>query len=164
MRSSSSDWAGLPRGRYTLLAVRLRLPVVGLLGLALAAGCAQPTSARAPEYSAVRQALVGGTHAIQKTHDPRRLDAAVGRALVRLRRVEPATPRERRAKALALEGFLLTRKGVRYLIAFAENDSGEVAAATRDAARADHFMRLAARRLRAAGIILGIRIGDLRGY
>jgi hypothetical protein len=122
-------------------------------------------SARTSEpSSAVRQALVGGTRAIQVTHDRRRLDAAVGRALVRLRRAQASTPRERRAKALAVEGFLMTRKGVKYLIAFDENDSGEVAAATRDAARADHFLRLAARRLRAAGLLLGIRIGDLRGH
>ena len=121
-------------------------------------------STSTPEPSAVRQALVGGTHAIQNTHDRRRLNAAVGRALVRLRRAPASTPRERRAKGLAVEGFLMTLKGVKYLIAFDENDSGEVAAATRDAARADHFLRLAARRLRSAGLLLGIRIGDLRGY
>ena len=138
--------------------------MVGLLALGLAAGCGQSMSARTPEPSAVRQALVGGTRAIQNTHNRRRLDVAVGRALVQLRRVQASTPRERRAKALAVEGFLMARKGVKYLIAFEENDSGEVAAATRDAARADYFLRLAARRLRAAGLLLGIRIGDLRGY
>ena len=121
-------------------------------------------STRSPEPSAVRQALVGGTRAIQNTHERRRLYAAVGRALVRLRRAPASTPRERRAKGLAVEGFLMTLKGVKYLIAFDENDSGEVAAATRDAARADHFLRLAARRLRSAGLLLGIRIGDLHGY
>ena len=83
---------------------------------------------------------------------------------MRLRRAQASTPRERRAKALAVDGFLMARKGVEYLIAFDENDSGEVAAATRDAARADNFLRLAARRLRSAGLLLGIRIGDLRGY
>jgi hypothetical protein len=144
--------------------VTLRWWALALLAPGLAAGCGESMSARTPEPSAVRQALVGGTRAIQDTHDRRRLDAAVGRALVRLRGAQASTPRERRAKALAVEGFTMTRKGVKYLIAFDENDSGEVAAATRDAARADHFLRLAARRLRAAGLLLGIRIGDLRGY
>jgi hypothetical protein len=144
--------------------VTLRWWAIALLAPGLAAGCGEPMSARTPEPSAVRQALVGGTRVIQDTHDRRRLDAAVGRALERLRRAQASTPREQRAKVLAVEGFLMTRKGVKYLIAFDENDSGEVAAATRDAARADHFLRLAARRLRAAGLLLGIRIGDLRGY
>jgi hypothetical protein len=144
--------------------VTLRWWAVALLATGLAAGCGESKSARTPEPSAVRQALIGGTRAIQDTHDRRQLDAAVGRALVRLRRAQASNPRERRAKALAVEGFLMTRKGVKYLIAFDENDSGEVAAATRDAARADHLLRLAARRLRAAGLLLGIRIGDLRGY
>jgi len=84
--------------------------------------------------------------------------------LVRLRRERPSTPRERRAKVLAIQGFELTREGVKYLIAFDENDSGEVAAATRDAANADRYLRRAAARLRAAGRLLGVTIGDLRGY
>src|SRR5262249_42599958 len=148
----------------TLLAVTLRCWAVALVAPGLAAGCGESMSARTAEPSAVRQVLVGGARVIQDTHDRRRLDAALGRALVRLRHARASTPRERRAKALALEGFVMARKGVKYLIAFDENDSGEVAAATRDAARADHFLRLAARRLRAAGLLLGVRIGDLRGY
>ena len=147
-----------------MTAVTLRRWVVALLVLGLAAGCGESTSTRASEPSAVTQALVGGARAIQTAHDRRQLDAAVGRALARLRRARASTPRERRAKALAVEGFVMARKGVKYLIAFDENDSGEVAAATRDAARADHFLRLAARRLRSAGLLLGVRIGDLRGY
>jgi hypothetical protein len=144
--------------------VTLRWWAVGLVAFGLAAGWGESMSARTPEPSPVREALVSGTRAIQDTADRRRLDAAVGRALVRLRRAQASTPRERRAKALAVEGFLIARKGVKYLIAFDENDSGEVAAAARDAGRADYFLRLAARRLRAAGLLLGIRIGDLRGY
>jgi hypothetical protein len=150
--------------RCTLLAVALRWPAVGLLALGLAAGCGNVRSTRGPAPSEVRQDLLRGTRAIQTTHDRRRLDAAVARAAARLRGAQAATARERRAKALALEGFALTRKGVRYLIRFDENDSGEVAAATRDAARANRFLRLAATRLRAAGLELGLRIGDLRGY
>ena len=83
---------------------------------------------------------------------------------MQLRRERPSTPRERRAKVIAIQGFELTRKGVKYLIAFDENDSGEVAAATRDAANADRYLRRAAARLRAAGRLLGVTIGDLRGY
>jgi hypothetical protein len=144
--------------------VTVRWTVVGLLALGLAAGCGGSTSHHAPGPSAVERDLLSGTRAIQNTHDRRKLDSAVRRVLVRLRRERPSTPRERRAKVLAIQGFELTRKGVKYLIAFDENDSGEVAAATRDAANADRYLRRAAARLRASGRVLGVTIGDLRGY
>jgi hypothetical protein len=136
--------------------VTVRPSVVALLVIALVAGCGS--------RSAVEQHLRSGTRAIQNTHDRRQLDAAVRRVLVQLRSDHPSSARDRRARALAIQGFELTRKGVRYLIAFDENDSGEVAAATRDAARADRYLRRAAARLRAAGRLFGVRIGDLRGY
>jgi hypothetical protein len=144
--------------------VTLRWTLVGVLALGLAAGCGGSSSRRVPAPSAVEQDLLSGTRAIQNTPDRRKLDSAVRRVLVRLRRERPSTPRERRAKVLAIQGFELTRKGVKYLIAFDENDSGEVAAATRDAANADRYLRRAAARLRAAGRLLGVTIGDLRGY
>ena len=147
----------------TLSAVTVRWTVVGLLALGLAAGCGS-SSSRVPEPSPVEQDLLSGTRAIQNTHDRRQLDSPVRRVLVRLRRDRASTARERRVKALAIQGFGLTRKGVKYLTAFDENDSGEVAAATRDAARADRYLRRAAARLRAAGRVYGVRIGDLRGY
>jgi hypothetical protein len=41
-----------------------------------------------------------------------------------------------------------------------DNDSGEVAAATRDAARADRYFRRGANRLRAAGQTAGRRLSS----
>lgn len=61
-------------------------------------------------------------------------------------------------------GFELTRKGVGSQIDFSENDSGEVAAATRDARRADRYLRRGANRIRMAGLALGIRINEIDGY
>ncbi len=54
--------------------------------------------------------------------------------------------------------------GTQSQLDFVENDSGEVAAATRDAKRADHYLRRGANRLRAAGQAFGIQIGELNGY
>ncbi len=54
--------------------------------------------------------------------------------------------------------------GTQSQLDFVEKDSGEVAAATRDAKRADHYLRRGANRLRAAGQVFGIRIGELNGY
>jgi hypothetical protein len=65
---------------------------------------------------------------------------------------------------LAIQGFEATLKGVEALLDFSENDSGEVAAATRDAMRADRFLRRGADRLRAAGRALELRIGTLNGF
>jgi hypothetical protein len=50
------------------------------------------------------------------------------------------------------------------LLDFGENDSGEVAAATRDAERADRYLRRGASWSRAAGQALGVQIGELNGY
>ncbi len=85
-----------------------------------------------------------------------------GRSLGFVRDRAP-TAAVRRAKELAIQGFGSTLKGVESEIAFHENDSGEVAAATRDAARALRFLKRGARQLRAAGRILGVRVGTLKG-
>ncbi len=61
-------------------------------------------------------------------------------------------------------GFELTRKGVRSQIDFSENDSGNVAAATRDARRADRYLGRGADRIRTAGLALGIQIAKLDGH
>ena len=74
------------------------------------------------------------------------------------------TARARRARELALRGFAATLEGTRSQLAFSENDSGEVAAATRDAKRADRYLTRGANWLRAAGKVLGVRIGELNGY
>ena len=83
-------------------------------------------------------------------------------------RIFAARTGRRRARGggreLALQGFEATLKGVRSQLDFSENDSGEVAAATRDAKRADRYLRRGANLLRAAGQALGVRIGELNGY
>ncbi len=83
---------------------------------------------------------------------------------MRLGRARGSTAGTRRARALAIRGFESTIKGTRSQIDFAENDSGEVAAATRDAKRADRYLTLGANRLRAAGRALGIQIGELNAH
>jgi hypothetical protein len=97
-------------------------------------------------------------------HDRKRLRAELVRLTAHLRRLHGTTPSARRARELALQGFEATLEGTRSQLDFIENDSGEVAAATRDAKRADRFLRRGANWLRAAGQALGIRIGELNGY
>jgi hypothetical protein len=121
-----------------------------LLALLLAAGCGTSTSPDA----AIKRDLLRGVAQIRTTHDTKKLYAELGRTLARLRRDRGST----RAKRLAIEGFELTRKGVKSHLDFEENDSGNVAAATRDAIRADRFLARGATRLRAAGSALGVRI------
>jgi hypothetical protein len=130
-----------------------------LLSVALAAGCGSSAS---PDAS-VKSDLLRGVAQIRMTRDKEKLYAELARTLASLRHDRGSTPAGRRAKRLAIEGFDLTRKGVRSLLDFEENDSGNVAAATRDAIRADRFLARGANRLRAAGSVLGIRVGRLLG-
>jgi hypothetical protein len=130
-----------------------------LLALLLAAGCGSSASPDA----AVKRDLQRGVAQIRTTRDKEKLHAELGRTLARLRRDQASTASGRRAKRLAIEGFEWTRKGVRSLLDFEENDSGNVAAATRDAIRADRFLARGANRLRAAGSLLGIRVGRVGG-
>jgi hypothetical protein len=130
-----------------------------LLSLALTVGCGSSAS---PDAS-IKRDLVRGVAQIRTTRDKEKLHAELGRTLASLGRDRASTPGGRRAKRLAIEGFELTGKGVRSLLDFEENDSGNVAAATRDAVRADRFLTRGANRLRAAGSLLGIRVGRLGG-
>lgn len=81
-----------------------------------------------------------------------------------LRRVHGTTESARRGRELALRGFGATLEGIRSQIEFTDNDRGEVAEATKDARRADLYLRRGANLLRAAGTALGVRIGELDGY
>ncbi len=98
------------------------------------------------------------------THDRKKLHAELVQLLAHLRRAYATTANARRGRDIALQGFEATLKGVRSQLDFSENDSGEVAAATRDAKRADRYLRRGANLLRAAGQALGVRIGELNGY
>ena len=77
---------------------------------------------------------------IRSIHDRRRLRAELKVTLARLRRTRGSTAAGRRARGLAIDGLESTLRGVESLIAFDENDSGNIAAATRDAKRADRFL------------------------
>jgi hypothetical protein len=129
-----------------------------LLLLALSAACGSSTS-----DTSIKKHLLGGVAQIRTTRDRAELHAKLVRTLASLRRDRASTAAERRAKGLAIEGFEATLKGVRSQLDFVENDSGNVAAATRDARRADRYLALGADRLRSAGAALGVRIGRLPG-
>jgi hypothetical protein len=114
--------------------------------------------------AAVKRELLRAVAQIRSTPDRRKLQAALTRTLARLRRTHASTAAGRRARALSLEGIESTLEGVKSLIAFDENDRGNIEAATRDARRADRFLRRGANQLRAAGSALGLRIGDVNGH
>jgi hypothetical protein len=135
-----------------------------LIGLALASGCGPSAPMLGRADLAIERDLLGGVRDIRGMHDRKRLRAELVRLTAHLRRLHGTTPSARRARELALQGFEATLEGTRSQLDFIENDSGEVAAATRDAKRADRFLRRGANWLRAAGQALGIRIGELNGY
>ena len=114
--------------------------------------------------ASVRQELLHGVELIRRTHDRRTLRRELTGVVASLRRTRGSTAAERRARTLAIQGFASALEGVESLIAFEENDSGNIEAATRDAKRADRYLGRGADRLRAAGRALGIRIGDVNGY
>jgi len=134
-----------------------------LLAVALA-GCASSTPERRADDAAIRHELVRGVGHIRATRDRHKLNRQLAVSVARLRRLAGSTASARQARELAISGFRLTIEGTRYQLAFAENDSGEVAAATRDAALADSFLTRGSNRLRAAGRLLGIRIGALNQH
>ena len=144
---------------------RARLPVVialCLVGLGSVSGCR--TAAPAPADLSIEQDLRRGVGEIRVTRDRKKLRAELVQLVAHLRRAHGTTASGRRGRVLALQGFEATLEGIRSQLDFIENDSGEVAAATRDAKRADHYLRRGANRLRAAGQVFGIHIGELNGY
>jgi hypothetical protein len=141
----------------------LRRTALCLVALCLVGGPVA-TSPAATADASVRQELLRGVAQIRGTHDRKQLQSKLSRTLASLRRAHASTPAERQAKALAVQGFESTLAGIASLLDFSENDSGELAAATRDAKRADRDLTRGANQLRAAGRALGIRIGSLNGY
>ena len=133
-----------------------------LVAFALVAGCGSSPSRAAADDASIKQELLRGVHQIRAEHDRKKLSAELARVLVRLGRARGSTVGAR-ARVLAMQGFEATIKGIGQLD-FSENDSGEVAAATRDAERADRYLTLGANRLRAAGQALGIQIGKLNQH
>jgi hypothetical protein len=138
--------------------------VLGLVGLTLVGGCGASDSAPARDDRSIEQDLLRGVREIRVTRDRKTLHRQLVLLLAHLRRTRGTTASVRRGRELAVQGFEATLKGVRSQLDFSENDSGEVAAATRDAKRADHNLRRGATLLRAAGRALGVRVGELDGY
>lgn len=152
--------------RHVRLA-RARLPgcmALCLVGLALVSGCGPPAPALVRADLSIKQDLLRGVREIRGTHDRRRLRVELVQLVAHLRGLHGTTASGRRGRELALQGFGATLKGTRSQLDFSENDSGEVAAATRDAKRADRYLRRGANWLRAAGQALEVRIGELNGY
>jgi hypothetical protein len=113
------------------------------LVLVLVAGCGSSSSA-------VERDLRHGITQIRDTRDTKKLRAELRGTLARLRPDRASGPDERRARALAIRGFEAMLTGLESLIAFYDNDSGNIEAATRDALRANRFRARGARLLRAA--------------
>ena len=142
----------------------LRWTALWLLALVLAGGCGSSTPRVGTADASIERDLLRGVGQIRATHDRKKLHAELVATVASLRRARPSTVSARRARALAIQGFESTLKGVRSELDFSENDSGNVAAATRDATRADRYLTRGANRLRAAGQVLGIRIGKLNQH
>lgn len=100
-----------------------------------------------------------GIEQIRRSHDAKKLRVQLVRTLASLRREIPAPGRH-----LAIHGFEATLRGVQAQVDLIENDSGNVEAAMRDAAKADRFRARGANLLRAAGRALEVRVGKLKGY
>lgn len=113
------------------------------LALLLAAGCGS-------SGSAVERDLHRGEAQIRHTRDAKKLRSELRATVARLRRDDPSGSAERRARALAIRGLEATLAGVQSRIDFMDSDSGNVAAATRDAIRSDRYLARGARLLRAA--------------
>jgi hypothetical protein len=149
---------GRPRP-YEWRSTACRLVVLVLLG-----GCGSSPARVEAGDTAIKLALLHGVHEIRATKDRRELRAELARVIASLRRDRPSTAADRRARTVAVLGFEATRKGLRYQLAFYENDSGNLPAATRDAGLADRYLKLGANRLRAAGRIVRVHVGTLNGY
>jgi hypothetical protein len=141
----------------------LRVQKAALLLAAGVTAGSLATPAAASDAS-IEAALLDGVADMRSTHDVRTLDGQLAGILGRLRAAHSSTAAGRTAKALAVRGLTWTRNGLRARLDFMENDSGNVAAATRDARAADRRLKRGAALLRSAGKALGIRIGRLNGY
>jgi hypothetical protein len=135
-----------------------------VLAVTALTGCGSSEPARSGVEAAIRQELVRGISHIRTTRDRHELNRQLALSVARLRELSTSTASARQARELAVSGFRLTIEGTRHQLYFAERDSGEVAAATRDAALAGSLLVRGANRLRAAGRLLGIRIGGLNQH
>ena len=135
-----------------------------LMSLGLFTGCASSTPTENTANGELRAAVLRGVAQIRGTHDEVKLRVTVLHTLAHLRSVRASTPADVDAQRLAMRGFASTLRGIESRLAFTQNDSGNVEAATRDAKRADRSLKEGANLLRAAGRKLGIEVGSLDGY
>jgi hypothetical protein len=133
------------------------------LAVALA-GCGSSGQERVADDARIKRELLRGVDRIRTVGDRHELNRELALIVADLRRLRDSTVSAGQARELAVEGFGLTIKGTRYQLDFAEHDSGEVAAATKDAVLADRFLTRGANHLRAAGRLFGIRIGLLNQH
>ena len=103
----------------------------------------------------VRSTFRSGLGSVQ-TGDYHVRARAARHTIARLR-AEHAPPR-------AIGGFMWALWALRAQIEFVDDDSGRLAEATLDAARADRCWMHAARLLREAGSALGVPVGLVNGY
>jgi hypothetical protein len=113
--------------------------------LALVAGCGGASGDATVEHDITR-----GLLDIQTLHDRKVLEANLTKLVAKLRRDDATSGSTRRARALATQGFEAKLKSIAAEREFYENDSGEVAEATRDAIRADAYRLRVGTLLRAA--------------
>jgi hypothetical protein len=156
-RGCAGSEYGPPMNRLSVVAA------VGLAGLTLVAGCDSTKPAKARD-AAVKASVVRGVEQMRRTRDEKELRRELRRTLAGLRTAEASTAAGRRCRRFAIAGFDSTLKGIEARLAFRTQDSGNVEAATRDAKRADRYLKRGAALLREAGRALGIRIGKLNGY
>jgi hypothetical protein len=140
--------------------MKRRSEVAAALSMLALTGCGSSSTVDA----SVKEDFQHGISEIRGTHDSKKLRARVVQTLRTLRQDRARTAAGRRARALAVQGFAWTLKGIESRIDFVENDSGNIEAATRDAARADRALKRGASLLRAAGRVLGVHVPSLNGY
>ena len=103
-----------------------------------------------PADRTIERDIARGLSDIQSIHDRKALQARLTALVAKLRGDHATTESTRRARALAIRGFTAKLTSIAAEREFDEYDSGEVAEATRDAARADAFRARADKLLRAA--------------
>ena len=144
--SSHSCWP-----RFSAVRKASGAAAFAVLAVVLGCGSSSPPS--------VRDEFVRGIEQIRRSHDATKLHSQLGQTLGNLRRSNAT-----RGRRLAIQGFAATLRGVQAQVDLIENDSGNLEAAVRDAAEADRYRTRGANLLRAAGRLLGIRVGELKGY
>ena len=128
-------------------------PTLAAAVFTLLAGCGSSSSGE------VKAAFDDGVATIRATHDYEQLRGKLLSTIARLR-----STRDGAGRRLAIRGFEAMLRGNNSRIAFVENDRGNLEAATRDARRAGAGLKKGATLLRAAGRLLGRKVGTLDGY